>query len=239
MIQTETKRHGVIRHFTVRPYTSRDRKVVRKICCETGFLGKPIDSVFEDRELFADYLTHYYTDIEPESSFVIEKGGEIRGYLLGSRFPWKQKFFNFFLHARLLLKGVRRYWSYNRATKNYVQWILWRGWRENPMTPKAMPHFHINLLPDMKSVAETHDLIQAFLTYLHRKGEKKVYGQMVVFESRRGERMFSRYGFEVLDRVEVTKYREFYPEPVYLFTVVKDLAKNPYLYHKSLMSEAT
>jgi len=37
--------------------------------------------------LFADFLTTYYTDWEPESSFVIEIDGEIRGYLLGSRKP--------------------------------------------------------------------------------------------------------------------------------------------------------
>lgn len=219
------------RQFVVRPFEHRDRNIVRRICCETGFLGKPIDPIFQDRELFADYLTRYYTDKEPESSFIIEKNNEIRGYLLGSRHPQRQKIFNFFSHLGLAFKGIVRYWiSYNPASRRYCRWVLWRGWRETPLTPKNMAHFHINLLPDSKSVAETHDLIQAFLSYLHRWGEKRVYGQMVVFENRRGERMFSRYGFEVLDRVEVTKYREFYSEPVYLFTVVKDLEKNPYLY---------
>ena len=51
----------------VRKFDSRDRDAVRFLCCETGFLGKPVDPVFEDRELFADYLTSYYTDVEPES----------------------------------------------------------------------------------------------------------------------------------------------------------------------------
>lgn len=32
-----------------------------------------------------------------------------------------------------------------------------------------------------------------------------------------------RYGFEVIDRVQVTKYRALHPEPVSLATVVKDL----------------
>ena len=70
--------------ISVRPYAPRDRAVVRRLCCETGFLGKPIDPIFEDRELFADYLTAYYTDIEPESSFVLEQDGVVKGYLLGS-----------------------------------------------------------------------------------------------------------------------------------------------------------
>ena len=35
----------------IRRYTAADREVVRRLCCETGFLGQPIDPVFEDREL--------------------------------------------------------------------------------------------------------------------------------------------------------------------------------------------
>jgi hypothetical protein len=41
----------------VRPYRAHDLPAVRRICADTGFLGKPINPVFEDRELFADYLT--------------------------------------------------------------------------------------------------------------------------------------------------------------------------------------
>jgi hypothetical protein len=54
-------------------------------------------------------------------------------------------------------------------------------------------------------------------------GEKRVYGQIVTFESRRGEKMFERYGFKVLNRAEITKYKAFYPESVYLSTVIKNL----------------
>src|SRR6266436_5769031 len=75
------------RPFLIRGYRKSDREAVRKLCCDTGFLGEPIDPVYEDRELFADFLTTYYTDHEPESCFLLEVDGEIRGYLLGSRKP--------------------------------------------------------------------------------------------------------------------------------------------------------
>ena len=55
------------RPFEIRKFQPGDRARVRELCCATGFLGNPIDPVFEDRELFADYLTAYYTDREPES----------------------------------------------------------------------------------------------------------------------------------------------------------------------------
>ena len=64
--------------LTIRPFRASDRAAVRRLCCQTGFLGTPIDPVYEDRELFADFLTTYYTDHEPESSFVLEIEGELR-----------------------------------------------------------------------------------------------------------------------------------------------------------------
>ena len=82
--------------FAIRKFQPADRARVRELCCETGFLGKPIDPVFGDRELFADYLSAYYTDWEPESAFVLLVNGDIRGYLLGSRCPTRQQLYNLY-----------------------------------------------------------------------------------------------------------------------------------------------
>ncbi len=79
--------------WTVRFYRPEDRTAIRQICADTGFLGKPIDPVFEDRELFADYLTSYYTDSEPQSTLVCEIDGVVKGYLTGCRFPGRKTFF--------------------------------------------------------------------------------------------------------------------------------------------------
>ena len=89
--------------------------------------------------------------------------------------------------------------------------------------PRRVPHFHINLLPDARKMSTTRALMSAYLSYLYRCGEKRVYGQIVTFESRRGEKMFERYGFKVLNRAEITKYKAFYPQSVYLSTVIKNL----------------
>src|SRR6187551_1653888 len=100
------------KRFTLRKFQPADRARVRELCCETGFLGNPIDPVFEDRQLFADYLTAYYTDWEPESSFVLLVNGEIRGYLLGSRQPLRQQIYNFYANIALFLRGIFRYAKY-------------------------------------------------------------------------------------------------------------------------------
>jgi hypothetical protein len=209
--------------FTIRSYRKTDREAVRQLCCDTGFLGAPIDPVYEDRRLFADFLTTYYTDWEPESSFVIEIDGEIRGYLLGSRKPLRNQLYSFWQNVSLFLKALTRYFRYNTASRRFVLWILMNGWREVPAAPRRVPHFHINLLPDARKMSTTRALMSAYLSYLYRCGEKRVYGQIVTFESRRGEQMFERYGFKVLNRAEITKYKAFYPQSVYLSTVIKNL----------------
>src|SRR5256885_17242899 len=201
--------------FTIRSLRRSDRDAVRRLCCDTGFLGTPIDQVYEDRQLFADFLTTYYTDWEPESSFVIEIGGEIRGYLLGSRKPLRNQLYSFWQNVSPFLKALTRYFRYNAASRRFVLWILMNGWREVPAAPRRGPHFHINLLPDARKMSTARALISAALSYLYRCGEKRGYGQIVTFESRRGEQMFERYGFKVLNRAEITKYKRVYPQSDY------------------------
>ena len=216
--------------FLIRPYEPRDRKEVRRLCCETGFLGNPIDPVFEDRELFADYLTQYYLEHEPESSFVVEISGELKGYLMGSRRPLRHQLYGFFQNLGLVTRGLLRYPGYNATSKKFVHWILCNGWREVPAAPRNVPHFHINLLAEARSVPTTRAIMDSYLAYLTNCGEKQVYGQMVTFHNRRGTKMFERYGFKVINRAEITKYRDLHPEPVYLSTVLKDLTENSQLY---------
>ena len=220
------------RQFEIRKFQRADRARVRQLCCETGFLGNPIDPVFEDRELFADYLTAYYTDWEPESSFVLLMDGEICGYLLGSRFPLRQQLHGIYQNASLFLRGCARYLRYNAASKAFVRWIASTAWREVPAAPRRCAHFHINLLPEARNVAPTRSIMDAYLGYLHANGEKRVYGQMVTFETRRGAKVFERYGFRVVNKSRITKYDGIHDEPVYLCTVVKDLEENAQLYSR-------
>jgi hypothetical protein len=209
--------------ITIRSYRASDRDAVRRLCCQTGFLGEPIDPVYEDRELFANFLTTYYTDREPESSFVLEVEGELKGYLLGSRKPLRNQLYSFGQNISLFFRALARYPRYNARSRRFIRWMILNGWREVPAAPRRTPHFHVNLLPEARKISITRPLMSAYLSYLYRCGEKRVYGQIVTFESRRGEKMFGRYGFRVMNRAEITKYRPYYSKSVYLSTVIKNL----------------
>ena len=102
----------------IRGFRPSDRAAVRELCCRTGFLGNAIDPVYEDRELFADFLTTWYTDHEPESSFVLEMNGELCGYLLGSRRPLLNQLYSFQQNIVLFLRALwRRAGAEHSSTK--------------------------------------------------------------------------------------------------------------------------
>ena|SRR5271165_1956407 len=110
--------------FQVRNYHQSDREPVRAICCETGFLGNPIDPVFEDRELFADFLTDYYLKHEPDSAFVVVKGNVVKGYLLGSRRPLSYQ-----VHGSEVHPGLP-------STPRDLFPLSARSWRQTGTTPR-------------------------------------------------------------------------------------------------------
>jgi L-amino acid N-acyltransferase YncA len=216
---------AVLRSLQVRAYEPRDRSSIRQLCCETGFLGNPIDPVFADRELFADFLTGYYLRHEPDSTFVLLHDGEIKGYLLGSRRPLKHQLCSFGQNAVLALKAALRYVRLNGPSKRFLHWMVLNAWREVPAAPRLTGHFHINLLPEARSIEGCRLLLETYLRSLYNHGVKRVYGQVVTFDHRRGFKLFERYGFKVVNRSEITKYKRFTSQNVYLCTVVKELEK--------------
>jgi hypothetical protein len=54
---------------------------------------------------------------------------------------------------------------------------------------------------------------------------RQVHAQIVTFDGRRGLKLFERYGFKVLNQSEITKYRQFTDQTIYLSTIVKELEK--------------
>ena len=124
---------------------------------DTGFLGEPIDPVYEDRELFADFLTTYYTDWEPESSFVVE-GLTANSAVICSA-PASHccnQLYAFWQNVSLFRQGrSARYPRYNERSRRFIRWTSSTVGGKCPRRPRRIPHFHINLLPEARKMSTT------------------------------------------------------------------------------------
>ena len=209
----------------MRPYRSKDREAIRRLCCETGFLGEPIDLVFSDRKLFADYLTSYYTDWEPESTWVGEVDGRVVGYLTCCKRWSLNKFWSILIVPKLLARAASQFLrgKYDAKDKAFLKWILLRGWRESPVTPRCSAHFHFNALKEYRRMNMMRDLIVTMLDELKKAGVPQVHGQMATYETKRSDQLFEYLGWKVIDKRKVTKYADVLDREVFLTTIIKDL----------------
>lgn len=183
----------------IRAYIPSDRPAVRRISYETSFLGRP--EVFQiDPETVADVLTAYYTDLEPESTFVACVDGEVVGYLTGTldavrmnrRMAWREIPV---LAARALVRGA----FFRRSSWRLLGRFL-RSWRRGEFhTSDFLRDYpaglHINLSEGARGSGLGAGLIQQFCAYASGRGVKGVHCGTMSEEARA---FFEKQGFQVI-----------------------------------------
>lgn len=214
----------------VRPYLPADRAAVRRVCADTGFMGKPIDEIFSDREAFADFFTRYYTDYEPECALVTEdvETSEVVGYLLGCvRFRYQAWMQVLLMVTRLAPKVVLRYLAggYNEPSRRFLHWVVFRSIRETPPAPRRSAHFHINLLPAYRTGLAAREMVFSFIEQANARGVRRIYGQIQTQDDRRTG-FWRRYGFRELSSRQITKFARYHPRPVYVTTLFRDFEES-------------
>ncbi len=211
------------KEFIIRPYSPADRDAVRRICCETGFSGDPVDPLFSDRDVFADFFTRYYTDWEPESAWVAEIHGEVIGYLIGCiRYRYYKWIDMWILASVITPKVIARLLTgrYNAQSRKFLWWSCLKAPFETPPAPKEAAHFHVNLLPEYRTSGAAHQMFYKFMNYLEEQKIKRVYAQIQTRDDRRSERAFRFFGFRIVNQKPVSKFQDFHNETVYVTTVV-------------------
>jgi hypothetical protein len=210
----------------IRKFQPGDRKEIRRICCDTGFLGSPIDTIYRDRELFADLLTAPYLDYEPEWALVAETGGRVTGYLLGSvsrHFKRRLMRSGFHTARRMLAKLVTGKYADHPRSEQFVRWVLTTGLRELPKHPENAAHLHFNIERGFRGRTIGMHIWLAFENMLREGSVGQYYGEFFSYSGRQPEHTYARYGFVEYDRRETTL---FYPEitdTVYVVCVRKKL----------------
>ena len=191
-------------HIRLRSYAPTDREAVRQICCETADSGNPVESFFPDREVFADLLTRYYTDFEPQSSLVAVEEGRVVGYLHGClrphRFFWLMAFW---IGPRVTLKALTRGTFFRRQVMalvfaNLGLWLRTAG-RHKVSVADYPAHLHINLRERCRGRRVGQLLM---LEWLARACELKIPGVHagVCADNERACRFFEAMGFQALGR---------------------------------------
>lgn len=210
---------------TIRPYKPEDREAVRHVCCETGFMGNPIEPVFSDRQLFADFFSSYYTDYEPENSLVAidDETGELIGYLLGCcRYRYNAFRQNLLIATRIVPRAVFRYLTgrYDKQSRRFLYWVVFKASKQTPKPVSRAAHFHFNLLPSYRIGRAGRDLVFTYMDNVKAMGMRAVYGQIQIQDDRR-TRFFERYGYVLIDKKQITKFARHHEKPVYVATLCK------------------
>ncbi|WP_324715454.1 hypothetical protein U7230_08700 [Carboxydochorda subterranea] len=227
----------------MRPYLPSDRAAVRAICIQTAWAGSSVAERFPDPELFADFLTAYYTDAEPASTWVVEamepasdrERPRVVGYLTACLDPARFRRHRLRtapgMAVRLLailvrvlvhtlgerLRGVPAPAPGARQLR-FLGWLVGRSWREVPQAPPGCGHFHFNILPAWRAAGAGLALVRAMearALEVARLGRiRGMYGQIAIGESRRSAALFERLGWKLYDSRPFTKYGEpAYGEP--------------------------
>jgi ribosomal protein S18 acetylase RimI-like enzyme len=186
---------GTPEKVVVRPYRPEDREAVRRLCCDTGDAGSPADSFFPDRELFADLITSYYTDHEPESLWVAELRGRVVGYLTGCLDDGRASRFSAWTVFPKAAWGALRRGTVLRPW--FLRLILANLFLRRA---KALPsasrrgHLHINLAPEARGAGAGRALAEVFLSAAKKAGVAEI-GAAVRADNAGGRRFFEAMGF--------------------------------------------
>ncbi len=191
------------RSFSVRAYLPEDKENIRSLCCDTGYFGFPVESVFQDRKWFADLNTSYYLKFEPDSCFIAEDKDTLIGYIFGTRHPLKHSIFFYLLIATpLILKAVVKSFLgiYDKKSRNYIKQLIVKGMHERPRRPTRTAHFHFNVKKGYRNKGVGRALIRTLLRHFLRHGIKNVYGETLHAEKFRDKSFYTDHGFRFYDK---------------------------------------
>ena len=211
----------------IRRYKPEDRAAIRQICCDTGFLGNPIETIFSDREVFADLFTNAYLDYGANWAWVADDDGRVVGYLLGAvsaSFNYTLMYSGFQTTMKMITRAAKGCYAGHPRSRHFIRWLLTNGYREQPKHPDKAAHLHLNVEKSHRGHGLGLRLWRAFEKQLEGAGIRNCYGAFFSRPKRRPEAVYSRLGFSVFDRKATTIFQPEVSEPVEIVCVHRKFA---------------
>jgi ribosomal protein S18 acetylase RimI-like enzyme len=202
-----------------------DQERINDICCDCAFLGEPIDSVFQGREWFSEFMISPYLTLEPEHTWVAEVGNKVVGYLTGAMHP------HFGLYrAQLALMSVSRLmWEYlsgryrdHPRSEQFARFVLTEALPQVPEHPGTAGHFHFNVAKDYRGRGLGSRMLKEFERALRAAGLRRYYAE-VMSSGAEQEAHFKRLGYRIHgDPIPTTVFASEVPE-MRVMCIVKEL----------------
>ena len=206
----------------MRPFQPTDRSSLLTIGSDTAFFGAPIERYLDDRHAFEDCFYAYYTDYEPQHSWIAvlknsENEEQAAGFLTGCIDSQRQQQ----VMRQKILPGVVVKWlrgGYHSGSKTwrYTWCILLAALRgEFPTVDEQRypAHLHINLIPSARGRGLGTALMQAYLEQLRTLRIPGVHLNTTSM-NHAAIRLYERCGFRLLDARPTHVWAEIVDEPV-------------------------
>lgn len=160
----------------IRPYRIGDAAGVDEVCVLTGAAGGDARGLWSDDGLLPDLYARPYLAIEPETAFVLDEGGRVVGYVMGTadtpRFvdAWRE---------RWLPELAQRWPEPPEPPVTAEQRLLSTAWHPERMLltqTRAHPaHLHVDLLPDQQGAGHGRALVETFCRAVADAGAEAVH----------------------------------------------------------------
>ena len=194
--------------LVIRPYERRDREPVRWLCCDTADRGGPIEPLYNDREIFADLVTRYYTDYEPGATWIAEWDGRVVGYLTGCAASRRyRRIMRWRVAPLAVMRAIGRGALCSRQSWRWARAALhtWRDGKLHSPGSRYPAHLHINVQEGFRGQQIGQRLVERFLDQIRMMGLSGVYAAI------RSDNVRSRAFFERFAFTELSRYQVFVP----------------------------
>jgi Acetyltransferase (GNAT) family len=209
----------------IRKFEKRDRGQVRLIAHDTAFMGQSASLFFEGREIICDALSLYFTDYEPEASFIAEVSSTVVGYLIGAKNKTvAENVFKNKIMPCLFWKALKSGVFFNK--KNIVFMLsclraFFKGSLCAPDLIKEYPAtFHINIIEKFRGQNIGASLMDAYLKYLKNN---MIIGVHLATMSESGASFFSKQSFNLLYETKRSYFKHILHKNVPLYIYGKKL----------------
>jgi ribosomal protein S18 acetylase RimI-like enzyme len=180
---------------TIRPYRPADRAAVYDVCVRTADAGGDARGQWSTDDLMPDLFAGPYVDLEPERAFVLEDGGRVVGYVIGTADTpafvrtWRE---------RWVPVLSQRYPVPPDPPCTAEERMLTLGHRpERMLLPELAPfpaHLHIDLLPSHQRAGHGRALVDTFRAAVAAAGAPALHLGMVS-TNRAARAFYDRLGF--------------------------------------------